>query len=183
MNLKKLTKKDPRFKNLDNKTLQNWIEQKRDLDLCALCADDVRGTCCYSSFVIDLPSKWLCENQCTEYLRSICEFDRSKLKKKRKIVNIIMPRHPCKFLNPDTKLCDVYEDRFWKNRSCLEIHDAIKGNAVPAGCVYLHGRKKKKYTKNLPKIEYKDIKVELCKYVKMSFDLTNKSPHHLIKKY
>ena len=186
MNLKKLAKKDPRFRDLDDISLQNWFEEKRDLKLCALCKDDIRGICCYTSFLIDLPSKWVCQEQCTDYLRDICTFNRQKLSKKRKLVNIILSKHPCKFLDPKTKLCTVYDNRFWKNRSCLEIHDARKGNALPAECVYLKGRLKKKYAKNMPKIKYENINVELCKYIKMSYELANTSPHegvHGLKKY
>lgn len=43
-----------------------------------------------------------------------------------KMYNIILKNHPCKFLNPETSLCMVYENRFKLNPYCLTIKEAIK---------------------------------------------------------
>lgn len=180
----KLRSKYPELKKVSAKTIENWVEGRRDLGLCGLCP--VKGLCCYTSIRIEMPNKKLCVNKCTEHLRRNCTFDKKKLPRKcKKSYNIILSKQPCKFLNLDTMICNEFENRFYVNRTCQTIKNAPKKEylGLPADCVYLKGRKKKKYMKYMPKIYYGEVKGKLCNYGRLTFELMNISPHKIVKKY
>lgn len=173
--IKNLIKKYPELRNFTSDNLKNWIEKKRDLDLCSICPD--RGLCCYISIYIELPSKELCFNQCPEHLRNKCQIEEESLPKKSKIVNVILDKHPCKFLNTKTNLCNVYENRFRRNRTCQTVRNGIKKSCLPSNCVYLKGITKKRYCSKTPKLRYEDVKDDLCEFGQITFKLANNSPH------
>lgn len=176
--IKKLRNTHPEWSHLNDKTLDNWLEQRRDLDICALCPENTRGLCCYGALEVPLPSRELCNKTCTEYLRTKCTFNRTNLPEKSEIVYIIMLNQPCKYLDPNTKLCTVYENRFWKKRTCLDVKQAIIDGAVPAGCAYLSKNKRKKYIKRPHKILLESLdKEKLCDWCIITFDLYNTSPN------
>lgn len=72
------------------------------------CLDcPVRGDCCYFSTLID-----------GRY-------------------NIILPDHPCIYLNTDTGLCTIYKDRKKHYPDCLDWEDAKKIGGLPEECLFL----------------------------------------------
>ena len=49
---------------------------------------------------------------------------------------------PCQHLDPETRLCRIYETRHVKQMRCLSVADGIRAQAFPADCPYvrdLHG--------------------------------------------
>ena len=50
----------------------------------------------------------------------------------------IMDEH-CRFLDPATNLCTVYQRRHELNRQCLTVKQGIKRRAFPADCPYVVG--------------------------------------------
>lgn len=181
MNIKKKIEKlrisHPEFKDLSDESLENWLEQRRDLGICALCPEHAKGLCCYGAVVLHTPSKWVCENHCTAYLRSKCTLDRDSLPEKSEKIILILPNHICKWLDKDTKLCTAYENRFFKRRDCLRVKDAIDQGAVPLDCPYLDGRKKKKYAKKPHKIWKEDIDFKGCQFLEQTWALYNGAQH------
>jgi len=174
--IKRYKDNHPEHADWSDETIDNFLEQRRDLDICGLCPVSARGLCCYSARAIPLPSKQLCDN-CTTFLRGKCEYDRSDIPEKSKFYHIILPKHPCKFLNQETKMCSVYENRFWDRRTCMTIKDAIAGGVVPKNCAYLVGKKKKKYAKGAYKLFYDEVEDELCEWGKLTWLMENDSPH------
>ncbi|GAG79739.1 unnamed protein product, partial [marine sediment metagenome] len=120
--IKKFRDNHPKYDDWDDETVENWLEQRRDLDICAVCPEHARGVCCWSAKEILLPSIELCDKYCTHFLRDKCEFDRSNLPEISERVFILLPKHKCKYLGDDN-LCTVYENRFWKSRHCMEVKD------------------------------------------------------------
>lgn len=181
----KLRAKYPKIKDVSKEMFQNWLEGNRDLGLCGSCPENIRGLCCMCSLKLFPPSKTLCVNKCTEKLRKECTYDKTDLPKKSKFFNVIMPNHPCKFLNLETKLCRNFENRFYVNRTCQTIKAATKRNilALPVGCVYLKGWKGRRYVKRQPKVYYESIESKLCSHGKMIYTLNQSSPHYIVKKY
>lgn len=183
----KLRSKFSALKNAATKSIENWLREKRDLDLCRDCPSDIRGLCCYASVRIETPNKNLCVNKCTAHLRENCEIaKKGNLPRKcKKAYNIILINQPCKYLNLETNLCKIFDNRFFTNRGCQTIRNASKKKylALPVGCVYLRGRKKKKYDAYMPKIYYESVKDELCAYSRLSFELMDSSPHNIVRSY
>ena len=173
--IKKFRDNHPKYNHWDDETVDNWLEQRRDLDIYAVCPSHARGRCCWSAKEIPLPSIELCDKACSEYLRNKCEFDRSNIPETSKMVYILLPKQKCKFLGDDN-LCSEYENRFWKFRHCMKIKDAIKGGAVPKDCAYLTGKNKRKYIKNPHKLEYDFIEDKLCEWGRLTYKMTNESP-------
>lgn len=121
------------------------------MNYCLSCPDSIRGLCCYYSVII---------------------------RKGKIIYNIILPNHPCPFLDLDTKLCTIYEERFEINPYCESIKDAIKHNGLPKGCKYLKETNKK----TIPRqpFEPKKLPNDIRRYVVM---MNNRSQQEIIKQY
>lgn len=105
------------------------LRKKRDLNLCMMCPDDVRGLCCYTSGLYTDNGK--------QY-------------------NIIYDKHSCPYLDKKAGLCTVFETRFTTRPQCLEIGKAIKHNALPADCLYV--KNNRKYRERLPKVKMEKVK-------------------------
>ena len=45
----------------------------------------------------------------------------------------------CKFYDPQTKLCTVYENRFEANPHCLTVEEGVELGVFPEGCPYVRG--------------------------------------------
>jgi len=45
-------------------------------------------------------------------------------------------KNHCKFLDTDTNLCTIYNDRYKKNPSCLTAEEALRIKALPNECPY-----------------------------------------------
>lgn len=43
----------------------------------------------------------------------------------------------CKCLDPETKLCTIYNERFYKNPECLSVEEAIEKETLPNDCPYV----------------------------------------------
>ncbi len=50
---------------------------------------------------------------------------------------IVYSNEACKHLDPETKLCTVYERRFIVHRGCIPIHVAKMEGFLPAHCAYV----------------------------------------------
>lgn len=61
------------------------------------------------------------------------------------------PWYRCQHLNLDTKLCDVYAERFAKYKNCLTVEQGIQDRAYPRDCPYVKG-----LTGYRPPVEVKD---------------------------
>ena len=46
----------------------------------------------------------------------------------------------CEFLDPETRLCTVYERRHETNPGCLTVEEGIELGVFPADCPYVRGR-------------------------------------------
>jgi len=121
------------------------LRKKRDLNLCGMCPEKVRGLCCFTSYIYEDSDK--------KY-------------------NIILDRHPCKYLDQKTKLCTVFERRFNLDKVCLEIGKAIKHNALPADCLYV--KNNKKYREKLPKVLFSQVKDQLKEILEVKDEKTGK---------
>lgn len=57
------------------------------------------------------------------------------------IVNgeVFATTRPCRYLDPKSKLCTVYERRFEVNADCLSVPDGIRHHVFPADCPYVQG--------------------------------------------
>jgi len=43
----------------------------------------------------------------------------------------------CEFLDPETKLCTIYEDRHERHPDCLPLEEGIRQGVFPADCPYV----------------------------------------------
>ena len=50
---------------------------------------------------------------------------------------VIYTPFPCPHLDEETRLCNVYENRFEINPECLSVEDGIKIGVFPADCPYV----------------------------------------------
>lgn len=158
------------------------IHKRRIYNLCESCPDNIKGTCCYYSEPIMTPYIMMCE-RCPEHIRNICTFPKSEVKEKGIQYNIILPNHPCKYLNTHVNLCSVYKNRFNKHPYCLNIAKAIKMGVLLKDCIYVKHKRRYKEGKNPIKVFYDDVKDKICEYGKITFDLSNRSAHKYIAKY
>ena len=79
-------------------------------------------------------------------------------------VKIYLPSLPCKFIDTETKLCTVYEDRFEKNPFCHTMIALASKDGCPPECNYKdHIDFKVKRTRVASDLEEKDILVQLFK--------------------
>lgn len=49
---------------------------------------------------------------------------------------VVLTEIPCPFLDPATRLCRVYEERFANNPRCASAADALAMGAHPGDCPY-----------------------------------------------
>ena len=54
---------------------------------------------------------------------------------------IYISKKYCRFLDPETKLCTVYENRFEAEPGCMEVPEGVKAGIFPADCPYIEGIK------------------------------------------
>lgn len=52
---------------------------------------------------------------------------------------VIITDIPCKYLDAETNLCRVYNDRAKRESRCLGADAAVKANAMPGDCPYVAG--------------------------------------------
>jgi len=45
----------------------------------------------------------------------------------------------CRFLDPGTRLCTVYDRRFEENPRCLTVEEGVELGVFPADCPYVRG--------------------------------------------
>lgn len=50
---------------------------------------------------------------------------------------LVRTTQPCPYLDLETRLCTVYQDRFWRNGHCLTVSEAIGRRVLPADCPYV----------------------------------------------
>ena len=55
---------------------------------------------------------------------------------------------PCEFLDEETGLCKVYENRYDVNPECLTIEEMLEGHTVPLECGYIKDKDGYEKTKN-----------------------------------
>lgn len=53
---------------------------------------------------------------------------------------VVITDIPCQFLDPETKLCRVYPERFAKQPRCASAEDSLAANSLPGDCPYVGGR-------------------------------------------
>jgi len=61
--------------------------------------------------------------------------------------HVILGKYPCQYLDFETKLCTVYEDRL---KYCITVEEGLKNNRLPRECLYV-----KKYGD--PKTNWKSL--------------------------
>jgi len=90
-------------------------------NLCLKCPDEIRGKCCYYTYTAYTTSNEKC---------------------------FILLKHYCPYLNPETKKCNIFKERFKINPYCANIKTSIELGGLIEGCKYL--KKHKKQLKESP---------------------------------
>ena len=52
---------------------------------------------------------------------------------------LVETNQACSFLDTQSRLCTVYEERFQRNRGCLTVEEAIREGVFPQDCSYVAG--------------------------------------------
>lgn len=152
------------------------IKETKSKNLCEQCPDDIRGSCCYYSVHIETPSYMLCED-CPQHIKEKCEYPKEDISERGKKYAIMLPYH-CKFLDPETKMCSVFDNRFTRSRICRTIKEGKRTGIWHSKCLYVS--KDKEYLSGIVKVRYDDIKDILCTYSKLTYELTRDTPKRLI---
>lgn len=74
----------------------------------------------------------LCVN-CPDEIRGICCYYLAWIGD----YYIYLPNHPCKFFNPDTRKCSIYEKRHEINPNCLTLKEMYVKGTLPKNCPYV----------------------------------------------
>lgn len=156
------------------------IKGIRNENLCKLCSDNIRGTCCYVGVHLQEPNRIMCM-KCPEHIRGECNINKDNLPNISKKYNVILSNHPCKYLDLKTKMCSIYPDRLKVNPRCNTIRQGITTGIWHPECIYI--KNNKKYKKGIVKVFYDDVKDKLCLYEQINFNLINNSYHYKIYKY
>jgi uncharacterized cysteine cluster protein YcgN (CxxCxxCC family) len=67
-------------------------------------------------------------------------------------IRVIM-NDACQYLNVNTGLCNIFDNRFSINKNCLSIDKMLELQTVPVDCLYVTD--KKKYKKERDRRHYK----------------------------
>lgn len=95
--------------------------------------------------------------------------------------NILLPNHPCKFLDLEKLECTVHSTRFTRNKFCLTVEQGKQRGCLPIECPYLEGCSEKH--KSAAVVDYDIVKDDLSEKGKLYYELTNKSAHNIIARY
>lgn len=86
----------------------------------------------------------LCD-KCPRELKGLCCYSATYIEGH----HIILTKYPCPYLDIETKLCMVYEDRL---KHCITVEVGLKDNRLPKDCMYV-----KKYGD--PKVNWKSLEI------------------------
>ena len=118
--------------------------------------------------------KDLCED-CPSDLKGTCCFNSVLIEGH----NIVLSNHPCKFLDLKTMDCSIYNERYLKNRNCINIEQAIARGGLPVGCLYLGNATEDE----LKRAKIYHIPDNLSNRGRQTYDLMNDSAHQFIVNY
>jgi uncharacterized cysteine cluster protein YcgN (CxxCxxCC family) len=117
----------------------------------------------------------LCE-KCDEKIRGLCCYYSEFFEG----FNLLLTNHPCKFLNPQTHLCNVYHCRREINPNCMGVEEMIISGMIPKECLYVKNNKKYQKRKDTRLIQ---IPIELSNFGRFQYERLNNESHEEVAIY
>ena len=117
-------------------------------EFCLDCPDEVRGRCCHMGGKIGIFSDMIEKEMNVRFPFS----------NRTKNTNLCLEHVICPNLNPETKLCTIYETRLKEAHWCISGDKLFGNGALPEGCLYL---KEHPEREPYPKMNFKKIKIKL----------------------
>ncbi len=114
--------------------------------------------------------------KCHPDIRGLCCFFTTEIAG----YNLILTRHPCKFLDLNSRTCKVYSKRHEMNLNCLTIEEMIIDGAIPKECLYVANNIEYKKRKD---IRILNLPFNLSDKNKLEYYKENNVPHYQIAVY